>query len=54
MEVIPMTKSMKETVLSKHNEARNRLAGGKVPKYPTASRMREIVSTLLHFCNMKS
>lgn len=47
MEVIPMTQSMKDAVVNRHNQLRNKLAGGKTPKYPTASMMREIVSFVL-------
>lgn len=44
MEVIPMTESMKNTVVHGHNLNRNKLAAGKVPKYPQASKMLEMVS----------
>lgn len=44
MEVIPMTESMKDAVVNRHNQLRNKLAAGKTPKYPSASRMKEIVS----------
>lgn len=58
MEKIPMTKSMKDAVVSRHNQLRNKLAGGQTPKYPTASRMREIVSIFskniyLFYCSLK-
>lgn len=44
-----MTQSMKDTVVTRHNQLRNKLAAGKTPKYPTASRMKEIVSTKISF-----
>ncbi|XP_063696995.1 antigen 5 like allergen Cul n 1-like [Culicoides brevitarsis] len=42
MEVIPMTQGMKDAVVNRHNQLRNKLAAGKTPKYPSASRMKEI------------
>jgi len=42
IKIIPMSQSMKNTMVQEHNRVRNKLALGKVPQYPAASRMLEM------------
>lgn len=41
---VPIDTSMKRTILDTHNSVRDKLAGGGVETYPTASKMLEMVS----------
>lgn len=43
IQLIPLTNRMKNVILKVHNDLRNKLAGGLIEGYPTASAMLEMV-----------